>query len=79
MVALRQHCGDLDGHGAIVGIIHGGGDIPLSAFRPCGMNVILKKALDIYGSPYLTIPYLLRGEQGDLEDKSRAWIGYTRG
>ena len=26
-----------------------------------------------------TILYLLRGEQGDLEDKSRAWIGDTRG
>ena len=42
------------------------------------MGVTSKKALDMYGSPNLTIPYLLRGEKGDLEDKSRAWIGDTR-
>ena len=50
--------------------MHGDGGIPLSAVRPCGMDVTPKKVLDMYGSPYLTIPYLLRGEQGDLEDKS---------
>ena len=70
MVALRQHRGDLDGHGAIIGIMHGGNGIPLSAVRPCGMGIIPRKALDIYGSPHLTILYLLRGEQGDLENKS---------
>ena len=58
--------------------MHGGGETPLSAVRPYGMGVIPKKDLDMYGSPYLTILYLLRGEQGDLEDKSRAWIGDTR-
>ena len=79
MVALRQHRGDLGGHGAIMGIVHGGGETPLSAVRPCGMGVIPRKALDMYGSPHLTILYLLRGEQGNLEDKSRAWIGDTRG
>ena len=79
MVALRQHCGDLDGHGAIMGVMHGGDETPLSAVRPCGMDVTPRKALDMYGSPYLTILYLLRGEQGDLEDKSRAWIGDIRG
>ena len=70
MVALRQHRGDLDGHGAIVGVIHGGGETPLSAVRLCGMAVTPKKALDMYGSPHLTISYLLRNEQGNLEDKS---------
>ena len=79
MVALRQHHGDLGGHGAIMGVMHGGGETPLSAVRPCGMGVTLKKALDMYGSPHLTILYLLRAEQGDLENKSRAWIGDTRG
>ena len=43
MVALGQHCGDLDGHGAIMGIMHGGSEIPLSAIRPCGMGVTPKK------------------------------------
>ena len=79
MVALGQHRGDLDGHGAIMGVMHGGGETSLSAVRPCGMGVTPKKALDMYGSLHLTISYLLRGEQGDLEDKSRGWIGDTRG
>ena len=63
MVALSQHRGDLGGHGAIIGVMHGGGGIPLSAVRPCGMGVIHRKALDMYGSPHLTILYLLRDEQ----------------
>ena len=71
MVALRQHRGDLGGHGAIIEIMHGGGETPLSAVRPCGMGVTPRKALDMYGSLHLTILYLLRGEQGDLEDKSQ--------
>ena len=77
--ALSQHRDDLDGYGAILEVMHGGGGTPLSVVRPCGMGIIPKKALDMYGSPHLTIPYLLRGEQGDLEDKSQAWIGDTRG
>ena len=79
VVALRQHHSDLDGHGAIVRIMHDGGGTPLSVVRPCGMDVTPRKALDMYGSLHLIISYLLRGEQRDLEDKSRAWIGYTRG
>ena len=79
MVALGQHRGDLNGHGTTVGVIYGGGGTPLSAVRLCRMDIIPKKALDMYGSLHLTIPYLLKGEQGDLEDKSRAWIGGTRG
>ena len=62
----------------VMGIMHGGNGTPLSTVRLCGMGVTPKKALDIYRSPHLTIPYLLGGEQGDLEDKSRAWIGDTR-
>ena len=62
MVALDQYCGDLSGHGAIIGIMHGGGGTLLSAVRPFGMDVTPKKALDMYGSPHVTIPYLQRGE-----------------
>ena len=75
MVALGQYHGDLDGQGAIIKVMHGGGGIPLSAIRSSGMGVTLSKALDMYGSPHLTIPYLLRGEQGNLEVKSQGWIG----
>ena len=63
VVALGQHRGDMDGHGAIMGVMHGGGGIPLSVVRQCGMGVTPRKALDTYGS---LIPYLLKGEQRDL-------------
>ena len=79
MVALGQHYGDLDGHGAIMETMYGGGGTPLSAVRPCGMGVTPRKAFDMYGSSHLIISYLLKGEQGDLEDKSQTWIGDTRG
>ena len=72
MVAFRQHRSDLGGHGAIMEVMHGGGGTRLCAVRSCGMGVILSKALDMYGSPHLTISYLLRDEQGNLEDKSQA-------
>ena len=62
MVAFGQHRGDLDGHGAIMKVMHGGGGTPLSAVRPCGMGVTPRKPLDMYGSPYLTISYLLKDE-----------------
>ena len=62
-----------------MGVVHGGGGIPLSTVRPCRMGVTPKKALDMYGNLHLTIPYLLKGEQRNLEDKSQAWIGDTRG
>ena len=51
MVALSQHHGDLDGHGAIMGVMHGGDRTPLNAVRPCEMGVTPRKALDMYGSP----------------------------
>ena len=72
MVALGQHRGNLDGHGAITGIMHGNGGRPLNAVRPYRMGITPRKALDMYGSPHLTIPYLLRGEEGNLKDKSQA-------
>ena len=77
-MALGKHCDDLDGYGAIMGVMHGGGGTPLSVVRLYGMGVTPRKALDMYGSPHLTIPYLLRDEQGNLKDKSQAWIGDTR-
>ena len=60
-------------------VMHGGSRTPLSAVRLCGMGVTPRKALVMYRNSHLTIPYLLSGEQGDLEDKSQAWIGDTRG
>ena len=78
MVDCGQHCGNFDVYGAIMEIMHGGNGTPLSAVRPRGMDVTFRKALDMYGSLHLTILYLLRDEQGDLEDKSRAWIDDTR-
>ena len=56
-------------------VMHGGGGIPLTAVRPCGMGVTPRKALDMYGSRHLTIPYLLRGEKGILEDTSYVGVG----
>ena len=60
MVALCQQRGDLDGYGAIVRVMYGGGGTPLSVVRLCGMGVTAWKALDMYGSLHLTISYLLR-------------------
>ena len=40
-------------------VMHDGGGTSLSAVRPCGMGVIPRKALDMYGSLHLTISYLL--------------------
>jgi len=43
-------------------VMGGGEETPLSAVRPRGMGVPPSRALDISGSPHLTIGYLLRGE-----------------
>ena len=71
MVALSQHHGDLDGHGAIMEVMHGGSGTPLSAVRLFGMGVTPSKALDMYRSPHLTISYLLKDEKRDLVEKSQ--------
>ena len=47
----------------------GGEETPLSAVRPCGMGVPPSEALDISGSPHLTISYLLRIGCRDLESQ----------
>ena len=62
MVALNQDRGDLDGHGAIMEVMHGGSGTPLSMARLRGMGITPKKTLDMYGSSYLIILYLLRSE-----------------
>ena len=49
------------------GITDGGEETPLNAVRPCGMEVPPNEALDMSGSPHLTIGYLLRIGYGDLE------------
>ena len=46
-----------------------GMEISASAVRPCGMGVPPSEALDMSGSPYLTIGYLLRIGCGDLESQ----------
>ena len=49
------------------GVIVSSEETPLSAVRPCGMGVPPSEALDMSGSPHLTIGYLLRIGYGDLE------------
>ena len=61
-MALGQHRGNLDGHGAIMRVMYGGSGTSLSAVRLCELGVTPRKALDMYGSPHLTIPHLLRSE-----------------
>ena len=51
------------------GVTGGGEETPLSAVRPCGMGVPQSEALDMSGSPHLTIGYLLRIGCGDLESQ----------
>ena len=63
MVSLLWHRGDPRGQG----ITGGGEKTPLSAVRSCGMGVPPSEALDMSGSPHLSISYLLRIGCGDLE------------
>ena len=49
------------------GVTGSGKETPLSAVRLCGMGVPPSEALDMSGSPHLTIGYLLKIECGDLE------------
>ena len=44
-----------------VGVVGGGEETPPSAVRPSGVGVPPSRALDMRGSPHLTIGYLLRG------------------
>ena len=49
------------------GVTGGGEETPLSTVRQCGMGVPPREALDMSGSPHLTIGYLLRIGCEDLE------------
>ena len=51
------------------GITGGDEETPLSVVRPCGMEVPPSEALDISGSPHLTIGYLLKIGCRDLESQ----------
>ena len=44
-----------EGQEAITMVTGGGEEIPLSAVRPCRMEVRLSEALDICGNPHLII------------------------
>ena len=56
------------------GVTDGGEETPLRAVRPCRMGVLPSEALDMSGSPHLTIGYLLRFGYGDLESQ----VGWLR-
>ena len=47
-------------------VIGGNEETPLIVIRPCRMEVLLSRALDMNGSPHLIIGYLLKGEHGGL-------------
>ena len=50
-----RYYGNLEGQGALVGVIGDGGETPLSVVRLCGMGVPLSGTLDMSGSLQLTI------------------------
>ena len=66
MVSLLRHCSNLEGPRSYHWDDSGGEETPLRAVRPCGMEVVPSKALDMSRSPYLIIGYLLRGEHQGL-------------
>ena len=72
MVPLYRHYGSLDDHRATIEVIYDNKETPLSVIRPCGMDNTSSIDIDICESPYQTIIYLLRNEQGDLEVKSQS-------
>ena len=51
------------------GVTSGGEETLLSAVRPCRMGVPPSEALDMSGSPHLTIGYLLKIGYRDLESQ----------
>ena len=53
-----------DGWVAITGVMGGGAETPLSAVRPSGTGVPPSGALDMNGSPHLTIDYQSNGNVG---------------
>ena len=64
MVSSCQYYGNPRGQEATIGIMGGDEETPLSAIRPCQMEVLPNKVLNLSGSLYLIIGYLLKGEYG---------------
>jgi hypothetical protein len=62
VVSHRRRRDHLGGLGATLWVMGGGEETPPSAVRPRGKGVPPSRALDISGSPHLTIGYLLMGE-----------------
>ena len=63
-----------EGQGATAWVTDGGEETPLSAVRPCGMDLSPNEALDTSRSLHLTMGYLLRVGCGNLEFK----VGWLR-
>ena len=80
MVSILWHYSDLSRQKITIVVTSGSEEVLLSMVRPmCGMGVLSSEALDISGSPYLTIDYLLTYEQEDLESKFCGWLVKIRG
>ena len=69
MVFLYWHHSDLSCQGATLWVTGGGAKTPLRAITLCRMGVLPNGALNMSESLHLTINYLLRDEQKDLEFK----------
>ena len=54
----------------------GSKEIPINVVRPYEMGVLPNRALDMSESRYLTIGYLIRGEQEDF--KFKFMVGWLR-
>ena len=68
MIPAYWHHNDLGGHGITIKIMYDGERIPPNMIRLYKMDVIPRIVLKMCGSSHLTIPYLLKGEQGGLRD-----------
>ena len=62
VVSHRRRRDYSGGLGVTMGVMGGGEETPPSAVGPRGKGVPPSMALDISGSPHLTIGYLRRGE-----------------
>ena len=51
---------------AIIWIIGGGEETPLNVIRPCRMKVPPNQVLDMNGSLYLIVAYLIKDEYEEL-------------
>jgi hypothetical protein len=65
VVSLLQHLRDVGDLGVTMGVMGGGVVTPLSAIRLCGRKSATKRALDMFGSPHLTIGYQIGWYKGD--------------